>query len=72
MHAAMAEMIVMVVVIAGFVMVVIVRMCRAMYFVAAVVGVGRQGSDGLRGTFQAGKHDSGQDGKDDGSVHGYR
>jgi len=72
MHAAMAEMIVMVVVIAGFVMVVIVRMCRAMYFVAAVVGVGRQGSECLRNAFQTGKYKSDKDGKDDGSVHGYR
>lgn len=69
MHTAVAEMIVM---IACFVMFVIIRVNRAVYLVAALLSVGRQRVECLRNAFQPGKYESGQDGKDDGSLHGAR
>ena len=66
MHTAVAEMIVM---IARFVMIVIIRVNRAMYLAPAIVGIDRQGIECIRNAFQSGKYKSGKDGKNDGSVH---
>lgn len=49
-----------------------IRVNRAMYLVAALVSIDRQRAECLRNAFHPGKYESGQDGKDDGSFHGFR
>jgi hypothetical protein len=69
MYATVAEMIV---VIGRLVVIVTGRVSGTVYLVGMLVQVGRRRVDVLRRSLEPGKHHSGEDSNDHGSVHGSR